>query len=124
MDATWQGRLLDIFHSQKKVFLSGITRDNPFKKAQLTKLRHALLLHKEAVCEAMWSDLGRSHHAVEQAELAPLLNEISFALEHLDEWSIEKKCRPRPCSATAKVTSRVRATGLTTLSGRLTTRST
>lgn len=96
MDATWQGRLLDIFHSQKKVFLSGITRDNPFKKAQLTKLRHALLLHKEAVCEAMWSDLGRSHHAVEQAELAPLLNEISFALEHLDEWSIEKKVPTPP----------------------------
>lgn len=96
MDAKWKERLLTIFHSQKKLFLSGITRENDFKKAQLIKLNDALQFHKEEICEAMWTDLGRSPIGVEQAEIVPLQNEIAFALTHLDEWSVERKVPTPP----------------------------
>jgi len=96
MDAKAKGELLEIFHQQKALFLSGITRDNVFKKNQLRKLKSALLAHKEAICQAMWADLGRSETGVEQAEIVPLMNEISCALDHLDEWALEKKVPTPP----------------------------
>lgn len=44
----------------------------------------------------MWADLGRSEAGVEQAEIAPLMNEINYAISHLDEWSVEKKVPTPP----------------------------
>lgn len=96
MESKEKGALLEIFHRQKTLFLSGITRDNTFKKNQLGKLKNALLGHKEEIYRAMWADLGRSEAGVEQAEIAPLMNEINYAISHLDEWSVEKKVPTPP----------------------------
>ncbi|MGI0701084.1 NAD(P)-dependent benzaldehyde dehydrogenase MdlD [Pseudomonas aeruginosa] len=75
-----------IFARQKKFFASRQTLDVEFRKTSLVRLRQALLANKELLYGALMADLGKTREAVDLAEIGEVVNEIDFALEHLDEW--------------------------------------
>nr|WP_280523293.1 aldehyde dehydrogenase family protein [Pantoea coffeiphila] len=95
MDKQTQHKMSAVFAEQKKLFLSGATQSNTFKKAQLLKLKEAVNHYRTDLRQAMAVDLGRSEEGVDRGEIQPLLNEIDFALIHLDEWT-QEQCVPTP----------------------------
>lgn len=81
-------RINQVFSSQKAYFASGETRSLAFRLHALEKLKTALQENIVRLHEAMAIDLGRPAQLVDFAEIAPIIEEIDFALENLAEWDL------------------------------------
>ncbi|MDQ8934361.1 NAD(P)-dependent benzaldehyde dehydrogenase MdlD [Acinetobacter rudis] len=86
MKFTDQKTIQSIFNQQKAFFASGATKDLAFKKAQLHKLKDAVLSFKEQIYVALAQDLGKSKAFVDLAEIGEVVTEVDFALDHIDQW--------------------------------------
>lgn len=76
---------------QKRYFSTGATRNPEMRISALKRLREAILRHEGRLCAALRKDLGKSAGESYRCEIGLTLNEISFQIRHLKEWS-----RPRP----------------------------
>jgi len=79
-----------IFSRQRAFFASRQTLDIGFRKHSLERLKVALLDNREALYEALDEDLGKPREHVDLAEINEVVDEIDFALAHLDEWAAPK----------------------------------
>jgi aldehyde dehydrogenase (NAD+) len=67
-------------------FRSGVTLPASFRKAQLKKLKQAILAHEQELYQALDADLKKSPEECWVTELGLVIAEINVALKHLDNW--------------------------------------
>ncbi|KAI5805872.1 Aldehyde/histidinol dehydrogenase [Geopyxis carbonaria] len=68
-------------------FASNKTRSLEFRKIQLRKLYWAVKDNEDRLCAALRADLGKPEFESQMAEVAWVLNDILFNLDHIDEWA-------------------------------------
>lgn len=74
-------------------YKSGFTRSYAFRKAQLQKLKQALLLHEEAIYHALHTDLKKSKEESWVTEIGFVISEINAALKDLRYWMSPEKVK-------------------------------
>ena len=77
---------LPFLSAARSYFNSGATRSYEFRKAQLQKLKQAILDNEAAINTALYSDLKKSREEAYASELGLLLSEINLALKKLQQW--------------------------------------
>ena len=72
--------------------LKRASREHPMptlaeRRTQLTKLKRALLAHKEQLCTALAQDYGqRSHYDSQIADILPCIMQINYTQKRLKRW--------------------------------------
>ena len=77
----------DIVARQRAYFNSGATRSVAFRKAQLSKLRDAIVAREREILEAAHTDLGKSDFEAFTTEIVLVLGEIKAMIGHCARWS-------------------------------------
>jgi aldehyde dehydrogenase (NAD+) len=77
----------DLVERQRAFFNSGTTRPVAFRKAQLKKLRDAILANENEILAALASDLGKSDFEAFTTELVLVFEEIKTMLRHVSRWA-------------------------------------
>ena len=77
----------DIVNKQREFFLSNQTLDISFRKAQLVKLKKALLANKEKLEQALYEDLGRCDAEAYFCDIGDVVMEINECIKGLKKWS-------------------------------------
>ncbi|HXB43071.1 MAG TPA: aldehyde dehydrogenase [Puia sp.] len=72
--------------SMRSYFDSGRTRSYAFRKAQLLKLKQAVLAREQEIFAALYADLKKSPEESYATELGLLVKEINTALSNLRKW--------------------------------------
>ena len=78
--------LAQLIRRQRGHFHTGATRSLDYRRAQLQKLKDALLAHEPALLAALHADLGKSVYEAYSTELGLVLSEIRYALRCLPAW--------------------------------------
>lgn len=73
--------------AQQDYFHSDVTKDLAFRKAQLKKLKQAILNQEQAINEALRQDLNKSEFEAFTTEVGFCLSSIEHTLKHLDRWA-------------------------------------
>lgn len=76
-----------VFSLQKRFFASGQTLSIKFRKEQLSKLDSALEKWEDAICEALWKDLHKSHEEAYLTETSIVRGEVKTARRRLCWWA-------------------------------------
>ena len=77
----------EIVNKQRAFFLSNKTLDVSFRKAQLKKLRQALLDNEEKLTKALYDDLGRSSAEAFFCDIGDVVMEINEYIKGLRKWA-------------------------------------
>ena len=93
--------------TQRAFFRTGATREIAFRKAQLEKLRAALVAREAAILAALKEDLGRPAEEAYTSEIGIVLAEIDAARKSVAAWAKPRRVRTPP--ALFPATSRVEA---------------
>ena len=72
--------------AQRNYFATGATLPYSFRKEQLKKLQRAMKEWEEPLCEALWSDLHKSHQEAVLTEISIVTGEIKNHIAHLHSW--------------------------------------
>ncbi|OBZ86842.1 Aldehyde dehydrogenase, dimeric NADP-preferring [Choanephora cucurbitarum] len=88
-------RIEDHVSSLRQVFLSGKLRDLKKRKQQLHQLYRLVEENQEAIHEALAQDLRKPKHEAFSGEIAPVLDECLYFIEHLDRLAKDEKVKPR-----------------------------
>lgn len=83
--------LLQNIQALKTFFATGKTKDYPFRKEALEKLRSAVLRHEGDLMQALHEDLKKSKEESWVTELGFVLAEIRHTLKHLRRWMKPEK---------------------------------
>ena len=83
-----------IVENQRAFFNSGATRPVSFRKAQLKKLRSAILAHEEEILAALMTDLSKSDFEAFTTELVLVFEEIKSKLRHCGKWAKPENRNP------------------------------
>lgn len=75
-----------IFEAQGAKRWALAQEDAGARRARLQRLRAAILARREALIEALHGDFRKPATEVELTELHPVLEELAFALAHLEAW--------------------------------------
>lgn len=75
------------FAAQKKAFLTGKTTSIDGRLANLRRFKQAILTNKEAIYQALDSDLGKTPEVVDMAEIGAVTEEIDVMVENLATWA-------------------------------------
>ena len=80
--------MTDIKHllKMREYFDTGVTRPYQFRKAQLIKLRNAILKYEQALHDALHTDLNKSQEESWITETGFVLAEINHSIKHLEDW--------------------------------------
>ncbi|MDB8794251.1 aldehyde dehydrogenase [Romboutsia sp. 1001216sp1] len=81
----------DILNNQRLYFESNKTKDINFRLDKLKTLKKAIVENEEAILNALYKDLGKSHFEGYETEIGIVLEEINYAIKHLKSWSKNKK---------------------------------
>ena len=76
-----------IFQKQREYFKSGATIPIKFRKTMLKKLYEAVKSYENEICDALYSDLGKSRYESFMCEIGMVLSEISYMLKHIKKFS-------------------------------------
>jgi aldehyde dehydrogenase (NAD+) len=71
---------------QREFFLSGATRPESWRKAQLEALKALFTENHDELCDALWKDLRRNIVDADLMDVTYNLKEADYALKHLEEW--------------------------------------
>jgi aldehyde dehydrogenase (NAD+) len=85
-----------LLHDLQKLrdhYKTGFTRSYAFRKEQLQKLKQALLLHEEAIYNALQADLKKSKEESWVTEIGFVISEINAALKDLRYWMRPEKVK-------------------------------
>ena len=77
--------------SMRTYFESGDTKSVAFRKAQLTRLKQAVIEHTSQLQEALYTDLKKSPEESWVTETGFLLSEISNAIHNIGKWMKPKR---------------------------------
>jgi len=77
---------LPFLSAARSYFNNGTTRSYEFRKAQLQKLKQAILDNEAAINAALYNDLKKSPEEAYASELGLLLSEINLSLKKLQQW--------------------------------------
>lgn len=77
----------------KNYFSSGATRSYSFRQEKLASLKKAIEQHKDAIINALHTDLKKPRFESVEGEINIILHEIQFAQKYLRTWMQEKKLR-------------------------------
>jgi acyl-CoA reductase-like NAD-dependent aldehyde dehydrogenase len=80
-----------IFDAQQTFFESGATLDIAYRKQVLKNIRDAIIRDEAKITAALKADLGKPAFESYETEIGPMLEEISFNLNHLKGWSAPKR---------------------------------
>ncbi|HLF45599.1 MAG TPA: aldehyde dehydrogenase [Chitinophagaceae bacterium] len=70
----------------KQYFLSGATQSFAFRKAQLKKLKSAILAHEQDIYNALAEDLRKSREETWVTETGIVISELNVLLKELKNW--------------------------------------
>ena len=76
---------------QKAYFHSGKTLPVAARKEALCRLRKAIDDNEEAICEALYQDLGKSRSESYMCEVGLARSEISYMIKHVGRYAKEKR---------------------------------
>ena len=76
-----------LVENQREFFLSGKTLDVKWRKAQLRKLKEAILTNKQKIIDALAVDLGRHPSEAYLCDIGPVLLEIDEYVKGLSKWA-------------------------------------
>ena len=85
-----QEEIRRIVTAQKNFFETRSTLPLAFRRAALVRLRSAILLHKDALADALRQDLGKSPSESYMCEIGPVLQEISYLLKNLEAFAAKR----------------------------------
>lgn len=80
-------RTASLVERQRAFFNSSATRSVAFRKAQLVKLRNAILARENDILAAVREDLGKSDFEAFTTEIVLVLGEIKLMLKNLPKWA-------------------------------------
>jgi aldehyde dehydrogenase (NAD+) len=80
---------------QREFFLSGATRPESWRRAQLTAVKTLFTENHDELCEALWKDLRRNVIDADLMDVNYCAKEADLALEHVASW-IEPRTAPVP----------------------------
>ena len=78
---------------QRQAFLRGGPLPVEARIDQLETLRKAILNWETPICQALYSDLGKTHEEAYMTEVGLVVSEISFIMRHLAGWARAKKVK-------------------------------
>lgn len=96
-----------VFQQQKAFFKTNQTKDIEFRKSSLRKFREVFLNHTDALCEALFIDLGKSRKEAEYVEIQIVISELDYFLENIDEWAQPTSVPSKPHPSGAEVISKI-----------------
>jgi len=79
--------ITDLVARQRAFFNSGATRSVAFRRAQLIKLRDAILSREKGILNATKADLGKSDFEAFTTEIVLVLGEIKMMLKNCARWA-------------------------------------
>jgi aldehyde dehydrogenase (NAD+) len=68
---------------QREFFLSGATRRESWRKAQLEAVKALFTENHDELCDALWNDLRRNVTDADLMDVSYCAKEADYALEHL-----------------------------------------
>lgn len=77
---------IGLLQAMRQYYNSGATRSYAFRKAQLQKLRKAILQYETELHRALYTDLKKSPEEAWVTETGFLLSEINATLKHFKQW--------------------------------------
>lgn len=83
---------------QRAFFQSGATRSLEFRRAQLLRLRAAILAGEQPILDALNADLRKSAYEAYATEVGLVLGEIRHALRHVASWMKPRRRWTAPLS--------------------------
>jgi aldehyde dehydrogenase (NAD+) len=87
MDTNQKEYITGAFQSQKKFFATRKTQPVDFRIQQLANLKKSFMAYNDAICDAMFTDLGKSKSETEYAEIKLVLDELDYCLDNLESWA-------------------------------------
>ena len=86
-----QQRISALVSRQRAFFESGKTLCTCYRKKALKKLYAAIVSREKELSDALQKDLGKSNFESYMCEVGMVLDEISYMLEHIDNFAKEKR---------------------------------
>lgn len=83
----------DVIDKQRNFFGTGKTKDISFRIEQLKILKKAIIDNKEAILKALQFDLNKPEFETYGSEIGFCLEEINYALKHINNWTKPKKIK-------------------------------
>ena len=80
---------------QREFFLSGATRRESWRKAQLEAVKALFTENHDELCHALWKDLRRNVIDADLMDVAYCAKEADYAIQHLSAW-MEPHRAPMP----------------------------
>jgi aldehyde dehydrogenase (NAD+) len=71
---------------QREFFLSGATRPESWRRAQLVAVKTLFTENHDELCDALWKDLRRNVIDADLMDVTYCAKEADYALEHLTAW--------------------------------------
>lgn len=96
-----------VFQNQKRFFAERNTQSIDFRILQLKNLKKSFVGHTNAICKAMFTDLGKSREETEYAEIEIVVDELDYCLENLEKWAKPIEMPAKQHSSGAEITCRV-----------------
>ena len=78
---------------QRETFKEGGALPLDIRLDQLEILKKAIVKWEDAICEALYADLGKSHEEAYMTEVGMVLSEISFIMKNLPKWAKPQKVK-------------------------------
>lgn len=107
MDTDQKKHIIEVFQSQKKFFATRKTQSVDFRVQQLENFKKTFIAYTDAICDAMFTDLGKSRAEAEYAEIQIVLNELDYCLANIESWAKPIEMPASKHASGAEILSRV-----------------
>lgn len=87
MDTQLEQHIIQVFQNQKKFFATHQTKSISFRIQQLQNFKKVFVDHTDALCEALFTDLGKGRKEAEYAEIKLVVDELDYCLANLETWA-------------------------------------
>lgn len=86
----------EIHRELTSAFRSGKTRSIQFRKNELVKFAYMIRDNKDRIIAALFEDQGKLKHESVVSEITPMIQEIMWAYEHIDDWVLPDRLEENP----------------------------
>lgn len=87
MDTKSEQHIIQMFQNQKQFFATRETQSLHFRIKQLEHFKKVFTEHTDALCEALFTDLGKNRQEAEYAEIKLVVDELDYCLANLETWA-------------------------------------
>lgn len=107
METNQKEHITAVFQCQKRFFATRKTQSVDFRIQQLENLKKAIIAHTDAICDAMFTDLGKSRAETEYAEIKLVLDELDYCVDNLESWAKPVVMPPSKHASGADIITRI-----------------